>query len=148
MEVLKPLAPSIERIKKQGVRNILQLRSSTQNEFGLCLRSLKAWCNAATTYNRQRDHLAHFVSAASAPIQEVLDAGFIRDGPSDRPADDDELDAAEVAVPAPKPKAGRGRGRAARGRPAPTARGRGRAHGRGRQGLLSKLIESLHLCEP
>ena len=144
---IEATCPFHRKNKKTGCKKYLQLRSSTQNEFDLCLRSLKAWCNAATTYNRQRDHLAHFVSAASAPIQEVLDAGFIRDGPSDRPADDDELDAAEGAVPAPKPKAGRGRGRAARGRPAPAARGRGRAHGRGRQGLLSKLIESLHLCE-
>ena len=79
-------------------------------------------------YSRQRDHLSHFVSISTAPIQEVLDAGFIEHGPADRPAGDDELDAAEglLAAPKAKPKAGRGRGKAAPKAKASRGRGRGR----------------------
>lgn len=120
--------PFHRRNAKTGCKKYLQLRSDSQDEFQSCVRSLKAWCNAATMYSRQRDHLSHFVSISTAPIQEVLDAGFIEHGPADRPAGDDELDAAEglLAAPKAKPKAGRGRGKAA-----PKA---SRGRGRGRRG--------------
>ncbi len=120
--------PFHRRNAKTGCKKYLQLRSDSQDEFQTCIRSLKAWCNAATMYSRQRDHLSHFVSISTAPAQEVLDAGFIDQGPADRPPGDDELDAAEgfAAAPKAKPKAGRGRGKAAPKAKASHARGRGR----------------------
>ena len=114
---------------KTGCKKYLQLRSNTEHEKDACLRALRAWCNAALLYDRQRNHLQHFTSIDHAPSDDLVRANQIADGPSVRPETDEDLDIEHGAVPpAPKVKA-KAKGKV-KARPKPKG-GRGRARGRG-----------------
>lgn len=138
--------PFHKKNSRTDCKKYLQLRSADPEEFGKCVRALKAWCNSATSYNRQRFHLQHHVSIDAAPAEEVVAAGCVADGPAEAVKGDDELDAeadalaaAPVAAGSVAPKAkGRGRGR---GKAAPKrGSGRSRGRGRGRQGCCFKAV--------
>ncbi|CAE7694010.1 unnamed protein product [Symbiodinium sp. KB8] len=96
---------------KTECKRFLSLRDSSIEEREKTLRALRAWCNAAPLYDRQRGHLHHFVSADTAPADEVLVAGRIADPPAAKPATDVELDAIAAAA-ADAARAGAGAGAA------------------------------------
>ena len=95
-------------------------------------------CSVALAYNRQRNHLAHFVSIESAPSDAIINAIILPERPEQRPKTDDELDAeaaeADEAAHGPHPK-GKAKAKSAKAKAkgAPKARAKsGRAVGRGR----------------
>lgn len=126
--------PFRKKNKRTGCKKYLQLRNASAEEFSKCVRSLKMWCNSARLYARQRQHLAHHIAIDSAPVQEIVDAGLIENGPTERVKDDDELDAAAGPAPVLEAKAKAGRGKAkAKGRARADGALRGRGRGRGRR---------------
>ncbi|CAE7832485.1 unnamed protein product [Symbiodinium sp. CCMP2592] len=96
--------PFHRKSAKTDCKKFVSIRGSTAADKDNALRALKAWCNCAESYNRQRDHIQHFVSPETAPSQAVLDAGLITQAPPGRPRTDEELDrerdAAAAALPA------------------------------------------------
>ena len=121
----------------------------------LPLRQLR--CSVSCSYNRQRNHLAHFVSIDSAPSDAIINAITLPNRPEQRPKTDDELDAQadeadEAArgahLPGPHPK-GRAKAKSAQAKAkgvckprAKVGRGVGRG-GRGRRRLPLPVFAAL-----
>ena len=127
--------PLHQKSKRTGCKKYLAMRENTDVERSKVILALQGWCTFANSYQRQRDHVRHFVSAATAPSESWVQARIIENGPSHRVYTDEELDqgiadnvgaddaepssevrAGEVAEPSDEVRVDAGRGGRARGR--------------------------------
>ena len=132
--------PFHKKSASTGCKKYLQLRDGSAAEKAKALLALKGWCNTARDYDRQWKHLAHFTSIDAAPSQDVVDAGIIREGPTEKPPADDELDATAAARAKAKAKAKTKAKAKAKTTPARGGRGRGGGSARAGQGQLFHVL--------
>eukprot|EP00971_Amphidinium_carterae_P348204 6490377-Amphidinium_carterae.1 len=128
---IEATCPFHKKSEATGCKKYMALRDGTAATRVATIKCLQAWCAAAPLYDRQRQHLHHFLHPVSAPPdQAVLDAGYIADRPAVPVLTDLELDAADEP---PADARGRGRGKAAaKGKAKPKA-----GKGRGRSGRIA-----------
>ena len=84
-----------------GCKKIVRLTGSDPNSVKTCITSLAHWCNSATKYARQRDHLRMSLKQEDIPPPAVVDTQKLTERPPAIVKCDVELDREADALAAP-----------------------------------------------